>query len=324
MGTSARAGCCHQVSLARPLIRALVVVPSLALLVCYAMSQGELGPIYLDWGNVSRKAILLLTFFRGCNRTVDGIVLLLWLAAAVCAFGVALPGRARWGWLPLGCAVLLALIFTLPCDLGSTSDVDSRPLPGFVIGALALLGRLPVRRLMPALALLALGVALRFGAIERAWDRQCARCDAQARAFARLEPRCRVLPIVVVPSGRFARHPEWHFAAWAVVWKEAFVPTLFAYRDQQPLRLRSAGRPVIRHRSECYEIDESAAVSYDYAWVCGLERAKVCVPSRWQRVLSSGSFTLWRVREAPAAKEPPRFAGPSGGVVRCFDLGGSD
>jgi hypothetical protein len=304
MVASGRLVRCHPVRLVRPLTCALVVVPSLALFACYTMSHREPGPLYLDWGTVSRKAILLLTFFRGCNRTVDGIVLVLWLAAGICAFGVPLPQRVRWGWLPLGCAVLLALTFALPCDLGSTSDADSRPLPGLIIGALALLGRFPLRRVLPGLVLLALGVALRFGSIERAWDRQCARCAAQAQAFTRLEPRCRVLPIVIVPSGQFARHPEWHFAAWAVVWKEAFIPTLFAYRDQQPLRLRSAERPSVRHRSNCYEIDEAAAASYDYAWVCSLERANVRVPRRWQRVLSSGSFTLWRVRATSAAKGP--------------------
>src|SRR6185369_8893624 len=78
------------------------------------------------------------------------------------------------------------------------------------------------------------------------WNRLADRLDIQARAFPLLEPRSRVLPILLLPELSTA-YPETHFLAWAVPDREIYLPTLFALPDQHTLRVtplpREAARP---------------------------------------------------------------------------------
>ena len=109
-------------------------------------------------------------------------------------------------------------------------------LPVLFVLALAAVGSAPLRRPRLGAVLLAACLLLRFGSILHAWDGLCGRLDADARSFAVFAPGDRVLPVMLLPE-QSKNYPEYHFAAWAVPGRGAFLPTLFAQPDQQPLRI---------------------------------------------------------------------------------------
>ncbi|HKX11135.1 MAG TPA: hypothetical protein VJN67_23250 [Stellaceae bacterium] len=220
--------------IARMAIAAAPFVPPLALLLFAGDGQG-LGAI--RFGRIDRKLDLLFSVFDNYDRVFDvGCFVVLVLAAGLGFFRRHL--KVIPGLLPaLG---LLAVVYlAAPSQLMTASAVDHRlPLViGLVLSAATIGPRVSSGGLrLAALACLALFLA-RMAEVWVHWER----ADA---VYARLLPILDQVP----EGGRVAvgypadavnstAVPTTHLPVLAIVRRDAFVPTLFAYRGQQPVAL---------------------------------------------------------------------------------------
>ncbi|MCI0681476.1 MAG: hypothetical protein L0Y71_05175 [Gemmataceae bacterium] len=282
-----------------------VCLPSMVLAAIYVSEKTGDGVGATDWGTVVRKLYMPLTLFRGYDYRADGVAAAAWLAAALFMFAGRRrdPGETPQGATPqvsfaapwIGFILLTALYVAIPFQLGGTSDTDSRLLPAMLVCALAWLGSQPLRRVGLGLTFLAICFVIRQGSIIRAWHEHSRRLDVHAKAFDHLKLNSRVLPLVLVPQSK--DYPEIHFPCWAVVEHRAFVPTLFAFRDQQPLRIVPPV-PVATTRTDAgWQLDEPLVRQlYDFVWIYNPDNATVLVPASFELTFAADGLELWRVR----------------------------
>jgi hypothetical protein len=197
---------------------------------------GSGGPI--TYGQFWRKADLLFSIFDNYSRPFD---------AGCFALFVALFARLAWTRrlhlaprVGAALVVLFAAYLALPSQVLSGSGVDRR-LP-VVLFALLVAGTAPVlpRRAAPLIAAAIAAVfAARMAVIEVVWLRADRVYGADIAALDGLPEGAR-LAVAYPPRDVSAGNiPQFHVAPLAVVRREAFVPTVFAYPTQQPLTLRA-------------------------------------------------------------------------------------
>jgi hypothetical protein len=209
-------------------------LPPLALLL-FAGEGGGLGSIH--FGRPDRKLDLLFSVFDNYDRVFDvGCFVLLVLLAGV-AYArhhlVLVPA------LRLPMALLAIVYLAAPAQLMTASAVDHRlPLAMAVILAAGTAAPALTRGLVRLIALAGLALFLaRTAEVWVNWER----ADA---VYARLLPILDQVP----PGGRLAvgyppeaiassAIPITHLPTLAIMRRDAFVPTLFAYRGQQPVVL---------------------------------------------------------------------------------------
>ncbi len=224
-----------RVALANLAAAALTFVPALAIL-AFATPGAASGAI--AWAHLARKLDLLFSVFDNYNRPFDlGCFALLVL-------GLAMAYGRRWVRLdasmvaPL--AVLAAVYLVMPSRLATGSGADHRiPL---VIALLLVAGSRwtgPHERSRQLFLGAALALFLvRLGVVTASWQ-------ASDRVYAALLPAIDALPvgsrIAVAYSPESINSeatPLAHFPALAIIRRDAFVPTLFAFPTQQPVALR--------------------------------------------------------------------------------------
>jgi hypothetical protein len=282
----------------------LATVPSLVLCALYLRAGSAVSPaehaMSRGWLVKLLRTPLL---FRGYDNLPDVAVGLLWMAAVLLAFGPGLRRARGRGWLLLAVAVLAGFYLLIPYELGSTSDTDSRLLPPLFVCALAWLACVPVKWPRAALALAALCLLVRVGAVGYAWGRMATREQTYARAFDLFHPGSRVLPFVPVPEGE--RKPvERHFVCWAVLSREVFVPTLLAHRGQFPLTLNAPAPGCARDGERGPVLDaDCARECYDYLWVYNPHGVPFAAPESFTKVFEADALTVWRRLAKPQAAQ---------------------
>jgi hypothetical protein len=284
-------------ALARGLGLMLPLLPALVFFAIYFRSNAGVNPqASYDWGGAWRKVVFVANLFRAASWQVDLVVVLLWLSALATWFGADVMKVWRWQRLHLAIAALMSLYLLLGAQMGTTADNDSRVLPALLVCAVSLVGVLPMRRVALGFVLLGVCLVFRYGSVIHLWDTYSRRLEVHEEALARLEPGDRVLPIVLVPD-QSPRYPEQHFVCWSVPLRETFVPTLFAHRDQQPLRI-TVDRPRTHFEGPEGVVLDGIVVSkfYDVVWVDNRTSVPVRVPERFEAIYQRGSLTLWRVR----------------------------
>jgi hypothetical protein len=221
-------------ALAELLIAGLPFLPPLAILVL--LTPGSAGGA-IAYGSLLRKADLLFSVFDDYSRPFDVAGFVLLALALLAAFwrGVARLESAMAA--PLG---LLALVYlVMPDQLATASGADHR-IPVMLGLVLVASSRWtgPSRGGMLFLAGGLLLFLLRLAVLTAHWQ-------ASDRVYAELRPALQSLPegarlAVAYPAEAVNSQPTplVHFPAFAVVGRDAFVPTLFAYPTQQPLALR--------------------------------------------------------------------------------------
>jgi hypothetical protein len=310
--TGRRYGQTHRIGpCLRPVVvSALAVVPTLGLLAYYLAHQNAVDPhLGYRWRPWFGKAILPLTLLRCYEWQTDIASALLWLAAFGLMFRLG-PWRLilRQGSVLAAVALFLAFL-AAPLSLGTTDSVDSRLLPALVVCGVASAAVLPLR--WPRLALLVLAAAalLRVGAVAHHWAEVSGRLEMHAHTLAPIQPRSRVLPVVVLTDGKtddVKSYPEYHFIGWAVVSNDAFVPTLFDIPGQQPLRVAGPRVREVWRGPGPVEIDEATILGrFEYVWVCNPTGCQVRLPESCECVCIEGQVSLWRVRvrHCPGGKE---------------------
>jgi hypothetical protein len=81
------------------------------------------------------------------------------------------------------------------------------------------------------------------------------------------------------------------------VLRRAFVPTLFAFHDQQPLDIVGQGAFPGTRGPERWTLDEAAVRrDYDFVWTSDESRVPVDVPASFEEIFAGGGARLFRVR----------------------------
>jgi hypothetical protein len=201
------------------------------------------------------KADMLLSaiWTYGLKRDLAFVVLF----AAPIVWALMRRQLAVHGGLMLAVVVLVVLALITPAKVAGAWQADARfPAMALLAGVAALRPGLGLPRprveatLVSALVLL---VCLRAGWILSIWQERRADVAAVERVLAHVPPGAAVLPLehrfdwelwqpgmARPPRGRHVGpgHPAtWHLATLAVPRRHAFVPTLFAARGKQPLRV---------------------------------------------------------------------------------------
>jgi hypothetical protein len=274
----------------RPLLTSVLpVLPSLALFALYLRTiSGGIDPnAGVNWGTWSLKLGKIGILFRAYGTRFDVAALLPWLAAVVVAFGAALLRQRPASWLLLAVAALVGLYLLIPYQLGTTSDTDSRLLPALLVCVMAWLALLPAAHFRVAVVLVALSLVIRQAGIQYAWGRLSDRLRDHVRAMEVLPHSAHVLPVVLMPA-KSKDFPEEHFAAWAVIQRGCFVPTLFADPGQHALREpqpvtpeKELASPGVRER-------------FPWLWIDNPEGKSLRIPEGYERVFSGGALSVWR------------------------------
>ena len=193
-------------------------------------------------------AAMLIEPLRSYNLPFD-IVCLVLLILPVAASVVRRRLDIHWGLLLAGAGFLLLGLFG-PQDISSTSLVDLRFLTMalFVLGAAVLPETIEDRRLAVALPLAVVAIVgargLWMGGI---WQARQADIASVQNALAPVPAGARVMPMMLPaddvrePQGRYLGDitPAFeHLPSLAVLYRHAYVPTLFAQAGKQPLSVR--------------------------------------------------------------------------------------
>lgn len=289
--------------LRRGLLFAAPLLPAAVLFAVYSAAKAGLPPEPNIWRGPAHKVRLILTVFRGYDARADVLAAALWAAAVVVLFGRRVFGswllRPLRRWPLAAAAALLVLLLVLPYQWGSTYHADARPLLPMLVCLLACLGTLPVRRLRSGAVLLAAALVVESVSIGLTWRAYDQRLQIAARSFEALGREGRVLPVIALEDGTTGRqYPEVHALSMAVVTNHAFVPTLFAYSDQQPLRLKDYHKLPWSYKggAKFKFQSELAAAHYDYLWVYNPHRERLALSRHWQRVFGEGFVSVWRHR----------------------------
>ncbi len=229
----------------------LVLVPLAAVLALAPNPPGShaAGPA-AEWApfSLAAKVELLLSGIRTYRRGVD--LLLAGLLALPVAWALA-AGRLRThAGLLLGGLGLLLMTVVMPWQIRGTAWIEERFPTMALLTLAASLRPDPVlrRRAVGAFAVAMLGVvAARTAVVGQVWLARQADIAAVERALAALPQGAALLPMEHVsatqdraaPIGRYIRGlgTYWHLPLLGVPQRQAFVPTLFATRGKQPIRV---------------------------------------------------------------------------------------
>ena len=192
---------------------------------------------------------MLFSGFRTYRRGADLLPIALLAAPVLWALA---KGRLRaHAGLLLAAAGLLALLLASPEHFRTGTWIAERFAPMVVLtSAAALRPDLLLARYAGAAlagALLAVSAA-RTAVVAEVWLERQGDVAALERALAHLPPGAALLPMEHTPAGgdrgaplgRYIRGGHgtyWHYPVLAVPWRQAFVPTLFAMRGKQPIRV---------------------------------------------------------------------------------------
>jgi hypothetical protein len=282
--------------LAKMLPMTLPFIPSIILLGWYALSLRHTGQtVPIRFSGWSEKLRFVQNLFGGYDARSSAIALLIWGIAIVLTFRFRFIFEKgfRWTSLHLALALLTLAYLLLPNDVVSVG-ADTRLLPAILVAVIAALGQLPVRRLAICMLLLAASIAVRDGAVIHAWDRFSVRLDSHEKTFDLIERGSRVMPVTITPVDY--SFPDDQFISWAAVFRDAYIPTLYARRDSHVLRIVSPCEVYAEPTADGYEFDEKRIREcYDYVWLYDPEHKAERIPKSWQQLFSENSLTLWRV-----------------------------
>lgn len=185
-----------------------------------------------------RKADLLFSVFDNYDRAFDIVCFTLflgligWLAAT---------RRLRLAPRLAGAAGLVfAVYLLLPSQIYGGSGADHRlPVAMFLLVIASSAAKFPNRRTAAAIGVVAAVLLVtRMATIEYVWLRADRIYSVDLAGIDMLPRRAKLAVAYPASAVNFAPVPEVHLAVLAVARREAFVPTLFANKEQQPIALK--------------------------------------------------------------------------------------
>jgi hypothetical protein len=215
---------------ALPALASLIPAALLFLVSPTSAAQGE-----ISFGNPFRKLDLPISIFDNYNRALDGGTFAILLIAVILGFTrrrILLHARLRWSVLGLFAAFLL-----LPSRLISTAGIDHR-LPvaiAFLLVAATDWNEVSSVTQRNIGGLLAVLLIVRLTVVGVSWNSADAVFDSLLPAFSAIDPGATVAVAAPAHDVQAGAAPLLHFPTLAVLYRDAFVPTLFADPTQQPI-----------------------------------------------------------------------------------------
>jgi hypothetical protein len=292
-----------------------------ALLLLFAAEPGALGGA-VRYGHPLRKIDLMFSVFDNYNRPFDVACFAVVVLVLIFLFARRWVRLAPAITVPL--TVLLVVYLAMPSQLATASGADHRiPL---LLGLVLVAGsdwaapRARARRIILLAALVLF--AVRLAVVTAAWRES-------DRLYASLLPALDALPagsrvaVAYPPEALNSQAtPLAHFPTLAIVRRDAFVPTLFAYATQQPVALRPQYRALadrltperlwaglVAAAPPLDDGERAALGGYDYIAVVGRHPFRLPAQPRLASVFTGARFALIRVMPDAARLDdaaPPR------------------
>ena len=223
------------------------------------------------------------------------VALVLCLAAAV-VYALLRARRIAWNIQALAIGVTLLLFYVIaPREMFTGSPVDGRFVwPACILLCLAVQPALSLRQGALAMAAIVSVFVARTEIIAHEWRALDHEIAKLVRVFDALPRDSRLYPVFVTGGSADAVKREGelrHVPCYAVLLRDAYVPTLLAIRGQQPV--------VAKHEEPRYDWRSGAGdlTGFDYVWAYNLPRAGAAnlakIADEVRRVDESG---LWKLR----------------------------
>ena len=280
------------------------LLPAIALYLITVVGTGGGGVSFAGFG---RKLDLLFSVFDNYHRPVD---VGLFVVVAMGLIGLAATRSLKADRRGAVALALLAIAYLLlPSQLLTGSGADHR-LPAALF--LLLFGVTEVsmtrRRAMALAAVFMILFVVRMGLIEQVWRKADVVYRADLAVLDQIPDGAAVAVAFPDSALNMVPVPETHLPLLAVIEREAFVPTLFAYPTQQPIRLA----PSYRSRAEQVgpgrlwhaftDTDDPALrqwlAAYDFVLVVGRDVDKFRPDTCLSEVVGTPTFRLLRVAAA--------------------------
>jgi hypothetical protein len=208
-----------------------IILPA-TLFLLYWRQYAETSISYAAWW---RKADLLFSAFDNYNRTFDVICFALFLGLFVwLVWSRRLRPVPRLGW---ALSVVFVAYLLMPSQIYGGSGLDHRlPIAIWLLVIAGTAPRFPEKRAALSIGVVAaIILAIRLGVIEQVWLRAHRVYSADLIGIDALPEGVRLAVALPGDAIHIVPIPEVHLPALAVVRRDAFVPTLFAYPGQQPI-----------------------------------------------------------------------------------------
>ena len=278
-----------------------------ALLILFVATPGAIGGA-VRYGHPVRKLDLLFSVFDNYSRAFDIACFALVALALIFLFWRRWVRLAPPMTVPLA---LLALVYlAMPSQLATASGADRRIplLLGLVLvaGSEWMAPRATARRIFLAAALALF--AARLGVVTARWHDSDRLYASLLPALDRLPAGSRLAVAYPAEAVNSEATPLAHFPTLAIVRRDAFVPTLFAFPTQQPVALRPAYRAladrlapdrlwagVVAAAPPLDDGERAALRSYDYVAFVGRHPFVLADQPELARVFVAPRFALFRV-----------------------------
>lgn len=279
------------------LITGAAAIPALVAYQMFMHGSGHMGT--LEMNTLTGKLIALLCVIRSYNSTLD---LLFALGLVVCAIYIARNELSvSVNTTALAPALALFLAFVLcPRIMYTSSGADVRFVwPAFVLLALSFRIRMPSPRRTFCLGFVIALFLVRTAFIWWNWHQQDKQAHAIVQSFNKLPRGASLYPAFFHSEDRDIEkqhHGLEHVACYAVITRDAFVPSVFALRGQQPLILNGS------HPFQVWDKKTFNPNEYQYLWAFNPpQELRSWLDGAAILVSKDGDSTLWRLPYAGVA-----------------------
>jgi hypothetical protein len=236
--------------------------------------------------------------FRIYSRSVDLIILAGLAASLFLLYRNRKEIQWQKAWI-IVCILLLIVYLAAPGEYGLAGYIDVRIMPLVWVLALALVRIRTMPRTLTAL--IALIVLFRCGTVAMLFASKQHSLEERTLAFQAIPSGTRVLPLVTFGSEEsLIGNASLHHIAYGVISRGFFLPSIAWLPGLQPLRVTGA-RYCPDVTCEVVTLEDTdwgqVASNYDYLWVDTHPSAVPYVESIADRVFSSGTVFVYRVRK---------------------------
>lgn len=274
----------------------LPLAPPLIAFVAFMNGGGSVGKVM--WSTLAGKVAGAASPILSYSYLIDIAVVIALLAVAIVT---ARTARVRvWTHTFVAGAVFVAIFLMAPVTLLTASAVDVRfVLPGVLLLLLSLRIDVPRYAGRNLFICAVFTFCVRLGAVTREWGTSSGRARTQVRALAAVRSNASIYPVFVAVKDRNEKHVRGltQIAHYATIRRNAFVPSLFAFRGQQPLIFRDASRYFRATERIPMQKPPADLAQFDYLWAYGLTaEAKLALAPLCTTLEDSDGFLLCEVR----------------------------
>ncbi len=275
----------------QPLISGCAAIPAVVAYLTFMRGSGRMGQMELN--TVAGKLVGLLTVVRGYSLLADA-ALAFGLLATVVYFGRRATNITVNMFALLPGLLLLAVYFVCPLVMYTSSAADVRFVwPAFVLLVLSFRIRIAKRDRAICVGLISALFMTHVAVTWWNWHGEDTAISRIVRTFDKLPRSATLYPAFFKGAGIDAQkhnHGLEHVACYAVITRDAFVPSVFALSGQQPLVLKGP------HPFHVWERKSFNPNQYEYMWAFKPpQELRNWLSSSASLIAQEGDSTLWKL-----------------------------